>query len=145
MKGEEEKLRYLELVHAAAAHMLVCVVVLYAYSKNSVDESVQEIEKHVPTMVKEAPNVARSIAEEVHRTGVVGTIIGLARNAGSRIERVAKDLYTKYEPVGRDLYTKYKPETEKRIVAAWCALNCLPLVPQVAHVVVPTTANFSEV
>ncbi|KAJ1687704.1 hypothetical protein LUZ63_019094 [Rhynchospora breviuscula] len=182
--GEQESLRYLEFVQAAAAHMLVCAAALYAYAKNSagplkpgvetvegtvktvvgpvydrfhyvplhllkfldrkVGESVQEIEKHVPIVVKEAPNVARSVAEEVHRTGVVGTAAGLARNAVSRVEPVAKDLYTKYEPVARDLYTKYEPEAEKHAVAAWRALNRLPLVPQVAHVVVPTAANLSQ-
>ncbi|KAJ3687695.1 hypothetical protein LUZ61_016859 [Rhynchospora tenuis] len=117
---------------------------LLKFVDHKVSESVQEIEKHVPTIVKEAPNVARSFAEEVHRTGVVDTATGLVRNAVSRVEPVAKDLYTKYEPVGRDLYTKYEPDAKKRAVDAWCALNCLPLVPQVAHVVVPTTANLSQ-
>jgi hypothetical protein len=184
LMGEEERLRYLEFVHAAAAHMLVCAATLYAYAKESagplksgvetvegtvktvvgpvydrfhyvplhllkfldrkVGESVQEIEKHVPSVVKEAPNMARSVAEEVHRAGVVGTATGLARNAVSRVEPVAKDLYSKYEPVAKDLYTKYEPEAEKHAVAAWRALNRLPLVPQVAHVVVPTAANLSH-
>jgi Rubber elongation factor protein (REF) len=109
-----------------------------------VGESVQEIEKHVPSMVKEAPNMARSVAEEVNRAGVVGTAAGLARNAVSCVEPVAKDIYSKYEPVAKDLYTKYEPEAEKHAVAAWRALNRLPLVPQVAHMVVPTAANLTH-
>jgi Rubber elongation factor protein (REF) len=107
-------------------------------------ESVQEIEKHIPGVVKEAPNMVQSVAEEVHRAGVVGTAAGLARNAFSCVEPMAKDIYSKYEPVANDLYTKYEPEAEKHAVVAWRALNRLPLVPQVAHVVVPTAANLSH-
>lgn len=98
-----------------------------------VGESVQELERHMPSVVKEAPGLARSVADEVQRSGLVGTAAGLARAAIARCEPTAKDLYTKYEP-----------EVERRAVSAWRSLNRLPLFPQVAHVVVPTAAHLSE-
>lgn len=96
---------------------------------------VEEIEKHIPSLMKEATHMACSVVEEVHRAGAAGVVsltVGIVNNAVSHIEPVAKDLYTKYEP-----------KAEKYVVTAWRALNHLPFVPQVAHVVVPTVVNLS--
>ncbi|KAJ3669524.1 hypothetical protein LUZ60_011474 [Juncus effusus] len=182
--GDEERLRYLQFVQAAAAHALVYAATVYAYAKQSagplkpgvetvegtvktvvgpvyakyhgfplellkfldrkMGSSVETIEKHVPTVVKEAPNLARSVADQVHQTGVVNTATSLARNTLACAEPVAKDLYTKYQPVAKDLYNKYEPDVERRAAATWRALNRLPLVPQVAGIVVPTAASLSE-
>lgn len=95
------------------------------------------MKRHVPPKVIEAsqkmPEVARSITSEVHRSGVVGTATGVAKTAYSKLEPTAKELYCKYEPVA-----------EQYAVKAWRSLNRLPLVPEVAHVVVPTAAFWSE-
>lgn len=102
------------------------------------------MKRHVPTRLKEAstqavsaaqkvPEVARSISDEVHRTGMVGTATGVAKNAYSKVEPAAKELYVKYEPVA-----------EQYAVKAWRSLNRLPLVPEVAQVVVPTAAHWLE-
>jgi len=181
---EEERLRYLQFVQAAAAHALVCAATLYAYAKQSagplkpgvetvegtvktvvgpvydkyhgvplellkfvdrkVGASVEEIEKHVPTVVKEAPTLARSVVGQVHQTGVVNTATSLARTTLTCAEPVAKDLYTKYQPVAKQLYSQYEHDVERRAAATWRALNRLPLVPQVAQIVVPTAAILSE-
>ena len=84
-------------------------------------------------VAQKAPEVARSVASEVHRTGVVDT----ATN-------IAKMVYTKYEPMAKELYTKYEPVAEQYAVSAWRSLHKLPLFPQVAHIVVPTVAYWSE-
>lgn len=108
------------------------------------DESVCDLGKRMPSLVKDAstqaytvvqkaPEVARSVAGEVQRTGVVGTATGMAKSA-----------YTKCEPAAKDLYTKYEPAAERCAVSAWKSLNRLPLFPQVAHVMVPTAAYWSE-
>ncbi|TYG45061.1 hypothetical protein ES288_D11G145300v1 [Gossypium darwinii] len=77
--------------------------------------------------------VARGVASEVHRAGVLNTASGLA-----------KLVYTKYEPTAKQLYAKYEPKAEQCAVLAWRKLNKLPLFPQVASVVVPTAAYCSD-
>lgn len=95
------------------------------------------MKRHVPPKVTEAsqktPEVARSIMSEVHQSGVVGVATGVAKTAYSNLERTAKELYGKYEPLA-----------EQFAVKAWRSLNRLPLVPEVAHVVVPTSGFWSE-
>eukprot|EP00262_Sarcandra_glabra_P014284 TRINITY_DN414_c0_g1_i1.p1 TRINITY_DN414_c0_g1~~TRINITY_DN414_c0_g1_i1.p1 ORF type:complete len:256 (-),score=5.77 TRINITY_DN414_c0_g1_i1:376-1143(-) len=117
---------------------------LLKFVDRKVDHSVHELERHVPSLVKEvssqtysaaqkAPGVARTVASEVHRAGVIETATG-----------IAKTVYAKCEPTAKDLYAKYEPVAEGYAVSAWRTLNRLPLFPQVAHVVVPTAAYWSE-
>lgn len=98
----------------------------------------------MPTLIKQAssqallaaqkaPEVARAVASEVQRAGVVDT----ATN-------IAKTVYTKYEPTAKEYYTKFEPVAEQYAVSAWRSLNRLPLFPQVAHILVPTAAYWSE-
>lgn len=94
----------------------------------------------MPGVVREAwgtaekvPEVARSVAGEVKRAGVVGTATGAVKAA-----------YETFSPVARDLYVQYEPVAEEYAVSAWRALNRLPLFPQVAQIVVPTAAYWSE-
>ncbi|XP_008800832.2 stress-related protein-like [Phoenix dactylifera] len=156
VEEEEQRLRYLELVHVAALQAVGCVATVYEYAREragplkpgvqtvegtvktvvgpvydkfhdapfellkfvdrKVGESVQELERHVPSAVK-------SVAGEVQRAGVVGTAAGLARAARSR----------------------YEPAAERCAVSAWRSLNRLPLFPQVAQrAVVPAAAHLSE-
>ncbi|CAD5180616.1 unnamed protein product, partial [Musa acuminata subsp. malaccensis] len=159
---EQERLRYLEFVHAAAIHAVLCAARLYVYAKESagplrpgvqtvegtvktvvgpvydkihgvpfellkfvdrkVEVTVQELDRRVPSVVKEASSAARSAAGEVQRAGLVGSAAGLVRS----------------------LYAKYEPAAEQAAASAWRSLNRLPLVPQVAQVVVPTAAHLSE-
>ncbi|XP_010921816.1 stress-related protein [Elaeis guineensis] len=117
---------------------------LLKYVDRKVDDSIQELEQHVPTRVKSAsaqaytaaqraPDVARSVVGEVQRSGVLATAAGMARAACKR-----------YEPVAWELYKKCEPVAEKYAVAAWLSLNRLPLFPQVAQIVVPTAAYWSD-
>ncbi|CAA6669094.1 unnamed protein product [Spirodela intermedia] len=109
-----------------------------------VDESMSGLERFVPTTVKnvstqaytaaqKAPEVARSIAGDVQRAGVLPTATALAKDVVARCEPTAKKLYATYEPVA-----------EHYAVAAWHTLNRLPLFPQVAQVVVPTVAHWTD-
>lgn len=104
----------------------------------------RELERHVPSRLKtasaqaytaaqKAPEVARSVAGEVQRSGVVATAAGMASAARKR-----------YEPAANELYQKYEPVAEKYAVAAWRSLNHLPLFPHVAQIVVPMAAYGSE-
>ncbi|KAJ0078557.1 hypothetical protein Patl1_22526 [Pistacia atlantica] len=117
---------------------------LLKYVDRKVDESVTKIDTHVPPVLKQvpaqalsaaqqAPVVARSVASEVKRAGVVDTASG-----------IAKSVYTKYEPTAKELYSKYEPKAEQCAVSTWRKLNQLPLFPQVAQVFVPTAAYCSE-
>ncbi|GKU97708.1 hypothetical protein SLEP1_g10814 [Rubroshorea leprosula] len=117
---------------------------LLKFVDRKVDESVIEIDRRVPPVIKQvssdaisaakkAPEVARSVASEVQHTGVLNTASG-----------IAKSVYTKCEPTAKELYTKYEPKAEQCAVSAWRKLNQLPLFPQVAQVVVPTAAYCTE-
>ncbi|KAL3328730.1 hypothetical protein AABB24_036048 [Solanum stoloniferum] len=103
-----------------------------------------EVESHVPSLLKQtsskallvaqkAPELARDLAGEVQHDGLVDTA-----------SNVAITLYTKYEPTVKELYAKYEPVAEKNAVLAWRSLNKLPLFPQVAQILVPTAAYWSE-
>ncbi|CAI0551372.1 unnamed protein product, partial [Linum tenue] len=165
-KEEEERLKYLEFVQAAALHALVTFTNLYVYAKDKagpLKPGVETVEGTVKTVVgpvydkfqdvpievlkfvdrkvsaqafsaaQAAPGAARAVATEVQRSGVKETMTGLA-----------KTVYTKYEPKAKELYTVYEPKAEQCAVSAWRRLNQLPLFPQVAQVVVPTAAYWSE-
>ncbi|XP_057963251.1 stress-related protein [Malania oleifera] len=117
---------------------------LLKLADQKVDESVTELDRRVPLVVKQvssqafsaaqkAPDVARAVASGVQRSGVVDAASGLAKSA-----------YTKCEPAAKDLYTKYEHVAEQYAVSAWRSLNRLPIFPQVAQVVVPTAAYCSE-
>ncbi|GMI79338.1 small rubber particle protein3, LD-associated protein 3 [Hibiscus trionum] len=119
-------------------------VELLKFVDTKLDESVTKLDRRVPPVIKQvsteaisaaqkAPEVARGVASEVHRTGVVNTASGYARS-----------VYTKYEPTAKELYSKYEPKAEQCAVSAWHKLNKLPLFPQVASVVVPTAAYCSD-
>ncbi|KAF5454083.1 hypothetical protein F2P56_023775 [Juglans regia] len=114
------------------------------YVDRKMDASVTELDRRVPPIIKQAssqafsaaqsaPVVARAVASEVKRAGVVDTASG-----------IAKSVYTKCEPTAKDLYSKYEPTAEQCAVSAWRKLNQLPLFPQVAQVVVPTAAYCTE-
>nr|CAB3463948.1 unnamed protein product [Digitaria exilis] len=105
---------------------------LLKFLDRKVGESVEEIDRRVPPVVKEAPTLARSAAKEVRQAGLVGTATGLAKSAIARAEPKARELYTRYEPVA-----------ERRAAEAWVALNRLPLVPTVTKAVIPTAAQLS--
>ncbi|KAJ6848536.1 stress-related protein-like isoform X1 [Iris pallida] len=105
-----------------------------------VGESIGEVERHMPSLVKvsyiaaqKAPEVARSLSGEVQQSGVIGTASGLVRAA-----------YTKAEPTAKELYGKYEPIAEQYAVSAWRSLNRLPVFPQVAQILVPTAAYWSD-
>jgi hypothetical protein len=107
-------------------------VVSHVSSLFQVGESVEELDRRVPPVVKEAPTLARSAAAEVRQAGLVGTATGLAKSAMARAEPKARELYTRYEPVA-----------ERRAAEAWAALNGLPMVPTVTRAVLPTAAQLS--
>ncbi|CAN1355897.1 REF/SRPP-like protein At3g05500 [Linum perenne] len=161
-KEEEERLKYLEFVQAAAIHALMTFTNLYIYAKDKagpLKPGVETVEGTVKTVVgpvydkfqdvpievlkfvdrkafsaaQAAPGAARAVATEVHRSGVKETVSGMAKN-----------VYTKYEPKAKELYTVYEPRAEKLAVSSWRRLNQLPLFPQLAQVVVPTAAYWSE-
>ncbi|KAL6968490.1 hypothetical protein U1Q18_034292 [Sarracenia purpurea var. burkii] len=117
---------------------------LLKFVDRKVDESINGLDRHVPTMVKQAscqallvahkaPEVARAVVSEVQRAGVVDTAANIAKTA-----------YGKYKPTAKELYSKYEPVAEQYAVSAWRSLNKFPLFPQVAFIVVPTASYWSE-
>ncbi|XP_074587774.1 stress-related protein-like isoform X1 [Curcuma longa] len=155
-------LRYLEFLHVAAIQAVLFIARLYAFAKESagplkpgvqtvestvkavvgpvydrfhdvpfdplkfvdqkVGESVEKLDHRIPPSLKQASALARSAAGEVQRAGLVNSATGLARS----------------------VYTKYEPAAEQAAVSLWRSLNRLPLVPQVAHAVLPTAAQLTE-
>ncbi|GAV73864.1 REF domain-containing protein [Cephalotus follicularis] len=98
-----------------------------------VDESLCELDRHVPSLVKQASSQARAMATEVHRAGLVDA----AKN-------ITKSAYVRYEPTAKELYYRYEPVAEEYAVSAWRSLNRLPLFPHVAQILVPTAAYWSD-
>ncbi|KAM0954367.1 putative rubber elongation factor [Dioscorea sansibarensis] len=117
---------------------------LLKFVDRKVEGVLREVDRHVPGLLKrasnrafsaaqKAPSVARSLATEVQRTGVIATATNTAR-----------ELISRYEPVAKDLFVKYEPVAEEYAVRGWRCLNHLPLFPQVAQIAVPTGAYWSE-
>ncbi|XP_015891920.3 stress-related protein [Ziziphus jujuba] len=117
---------------------------LLKFVDRKVDDSLSELNRHVPSLVKQAssqaliaahkaPEVAREVALEVQRDGVLDTA-----------KHITKTLYTRYEPTAKEIYNKYEPVAEQYAVSAWRSLNRLPLFTQVAQIIVPTAAYWSE-
>ncbi|KAJ9187763.1 hypothetical protein P3X46_003184 [Hevea brasiliensis] len=106
---------------------------LLKFVDRKVDDALSELDRHVPSLVKQASSQARAVACEVQRAGIV-----------EAAKSIAKTMYTKYEPTAKELYCKYEPVAEHYAVSAWHTLNRLPLFPQAAQVVVPTAARWSE-
>lgn len=84
-------------------------------------------------VAQKTPEMARSVANEVQRAGVVGTATSLAKVAVTKCEPSAKEFYSKYEPVA-----------EQYAVSGWRKLNKFPLFSKAAQVVLPTAAYCSE-
>ncbi|MED6187500.1 hypothetical protein PIB30_077028 [Stylosanthes scabra] len=96
------------------------------YVDRKVEESVAEIDRHVPTNVKVASNQACSVVSNVRQTGVVDAASGFAKS----------------------VYDKYEPKAEQCAASAWRKLNQLPLFPTVAGALLPKaaycTAKYNE-
>ncbi|XP_039001199.1 stress-related protein-like [Hibiscus syriacus] len=106
---------------------------LLEFVDRKVDQSLNELERHVPSLVKQASCQARTMASEVQRVGVLDAAKMITRN-----------VYSKCEPTAKEMYDKYEPVAEGYAVSAWRSLNRLPFFPQVSHVVVPTAAYWLE-
>uniref|UniRef100_A0A0E0EG14 Stress-related protein n=1 Tax=Oryza meridionalis TaxID=40149 RepID=A0A0E0EG14_9ORYZ len=122
-----------------------------AFVDRKVDDTVQELDRHLPPTLKSAsakacamargvPDVARELTAEVQQSGVTGA----ARVAYAKVEPVAKGVYGKIQPAAKDLYVRYEPAAEHLAVSTWRSLNNLPLFPQVAQIAVPTAAYWAE-
>ncbi|XVE73304.1 hypothetical protein DITRI_Ditri11bG0106900 [Diplodiscus trichospermus] len=173
MEENDKKLKYLDFIQVAAIYAVVCLSSIYEYAKENsgplkpgvqtvegtvrtvigpvydkfhdvpfellkfvnrkVDESLSELDRHVPSLVKQASSQARAMASEVQRAGVVDAA-----------KTITRTFYTKYEPTAKELYYKYEPLAEQYAVSAWRSLNRLPLFPQMAQIIVPKGAYWSE-
>lgn len=117
---------------------------LLKFVDRKVDESLRELDRHVPSLVKQAssqaftvahkaPEVARAVASEMQRAGVVDAAKSISRT-----------VYTKYEPTAKELYASYEPVAEQYAVTAWRSLNRLPMFPQVAQIAIPTAGYWTD-
>ncbi|KAM7277175.1 hypothetical protein ACFE04_019041 [Oxalis oulophora] len=95
---------------------------LLMFVDHKVDECLGEVDRHVPSLLKQATSQARAMVMEVQRAGMVDGVMN-----------ITKFMYSKYEPVA-----------EQYAVMTWRILNRLPIFPQVAEILVPTAAHWSE-
>ncbi|XP_057966616.1 stress-related protein isoform X4 [Malania oleifera] len=169
----ERSLKYLYFVQLAYVYVVVCFSSLYGFAKKNsgplksgvetiegtvktvigpiyekfrdvpfellkladrkVDRSLTKLDRRVPPLAKQASSHAFAVASEVRQYGLADAAANIART-----------VRTSYGPTAKELYGKYEPVAEKYAVAGWRSLNRLPLFPQVAQVVVPTAAYWSE-
>ncbi|KAG6429184.1 hypothetical protein SASPL_107228 [Salvia splendens] len=110
---------------------------LLNFIDRKVDESLVELDHHVPALLKQLTSRAwaavQGLASEVQRDGLADTASNMAKNACAE-----------YGPTAKAVYADYEPVAEQYAVAVWRALNDLPLFAQVAHIMVPTAAHWAE-
>ncbi|CAL5352318.1 unnamed protein product [Camellia sinensis] len=171
VQNNENRLKYLDIVQVTAIYIIVCFSSLYKYAKENsgpLKPGVQTVEATVKTVIgpvyekfydipcellklidrkvdysslikqalsaaQKAPEVTRALASAVQQTGVVDTMAN-----------ITKAVYTKYEPTAKELYVKYEPMEEQYAVSAWQSMNRLPLFSQLAGIVVPTAAYWTN-
>ncbi|KAF2305246.1 hypothetical protein GH714_003428 [Hevea brasiliensis] len=133
---EEERLKYLDFVRAAGVYAVDSFSTLYLYAKDisgplkpGVDTIENVLDGVVPPVIKQVSAQTYSVAQDAPR--IVLDVASSVFNTG--VQEGAKALYANLEP-----------KAEQYAVITWRALNKLPLVPQVANVVVPTAVYFSE-
>jgi hypothetical protein len=170
---EQERLKYLEFVQAAALYSLVCASKVYAYAKDNsgpLKSRVQTVEGTVKTVVGPVVDkyhdvpvhllkfVDRKVDESVNTIDnhippvmkkVSSRAISAAKTAPSAARAVASEMKSgkvveTASGMAKTAYTRYEPIAEQYAVTAWRSLNQLPLFPRVAQVVVPTAAYCSE-
>ncbi|XP_071939826.1 stress-related protein-like [Coffea arabica] len=100
---------------------------------HKVDEWINELDRHLLSAAQKAPEVARGVASELQRAGLV-----------DGAKSIAQTLCNTYEPTAKEFYLKYEPLAEQYAVSAWRLLNQLPLFPQVAQMIVPTAAYWCK-
>ncbi|XP_022769811.1 stress-related protein-like [Durio zibethinus] len=106
---------------------------LLKFVDRKVDESLSELDRHMPSLVKQASSQVRAMAYEIQRAGVFDTA-----------KTITRTVFTNYEPTAKELYCKNEPVAGQYAVSAWHSLNRLPLFPHVAQIVVSTAAYWSE-
>ncbi|KAL1832922.1 hypothetical protein ACET3Z_002573 [Daucus carota] len=169
VRVDEKQLKYLGFVQEAAIYVILLVTSFYEYAKSNsgplksgiltvegavtavigpvyhkfhhvpfqlllfvdrkVDQLMTKVDHHMPALIKDTSSQVRVLVTEIKQVGVVETA-----------KKRAHTVYIKYQPVANEYYCKYEPLAEKYIVVTWSSLNRLPLFPQLAHVLVPTTA-----
>lgn len=117
---------------------------LLRFVDRKVDESMTELDHHVPALLKQlssrawaaaqrAPEAAHELAWEVQREGLADTASNIVKSA-----------YAEYGPTAKAFYAEYEPVAEQYAVTAWRALNRVPLFAQVAQIMIPTAAHWAE-
>nr|AHF95713.1 small rubber particle protein [Hevea brasiliensis] len=162
---EEERLKYLDFVRAAGVYAVDSFSTLYLYAKDisgPLKPGVDTIENVVKTVVTPVYYIPLEAVKFVDKTvdvsvtsldGVVPPVIkqvsaqtySVAQDAPRIVLDVASSVFnTGVQEGAKALYANLEPKAEQYAVITWRALNKLPLVPQVANVVVPTAVYFSE-
>ncbi|KAI7740832.1 hypothetical protein M8C21_020152 [Ambrosia artemisiifolia] len=104
-----------------------------------VGEALVALNRHVPRLTKQVSSHVKYAGQNLP-----GVARDLAYEALKSTRKVTNALYIKYEPTAKELYKTYEPVAEKYAVSTWRSMNKLPLFPQVAQIVVPTTAFLFE-
>ncbi|KAF3792863.1 Stress-related protein [Nymphaea thermarum] len=173
MDEQEERLKRLEFVQAAATKGMACFSSLYGYAKEksgplrpgveTVEGTVRTVAGPVYQRVHSLPlQVLLFVDSKVDETVVkvdqqVPRIVkeapGHVYSAAKKATGLARDLASEVKTggvveaaggVAKAVYAKCEPVAEKYAVTTWHALNKLPLFLHVVHIVVPTATHLSE-
>ncbi|GFP92054.1 stress-related protein [Phtheirospermum japonicum] len=159
---EEQRLKYLDFVQAAAFHAVMYAAKLYSYAKENsgpLKPGVDTVEGTVKTVVGPVYDkyhgvtvdvlklvdrkVDESMSKVQRRVPMAAlSIMSEVKNAG--MAGTAKTIYAKCEPAAKDIYSKYEPVAEQYAASVWRSLNQLPLFPRVARAVGPTASYYSD-
>ncbi|PKU86743.1 Stress-related protein [Dendrobium catenatum] len=162
VKGEVEKLQYLEIVHLAAIRAVLCVTTLYLYAKENsgpLRNGVESVEGTVKTVVgplydryhgfpfellKIADRKVGASVQELERHVPEGVkkAPDMARSVVGEVQRAG--VVATAAGLAKAACFRAEPAAERLAASAWRSLNRLPVFPQVASAVVPAAAGLSE-
>ncbi|KAL0916361.1 hypothetical protein M5K25_013865 [Dendrobium thyrsiflorum] len=162
VKGEVEKLQYLEIVHLAAIRAVLCVTNLYLYAKENsgpLRNGVESVEGTVKTVVgpvydryhafpfeflKLADHKVGASVQELERHVPEGVKKApeMARSVVGEVQRAG--VVATAAGLAKAACFRAEPAAERLAASAWRSLNRLPVFPHVASAVVPAAAGLSE-
>jgi hypothetical protein len=113
---------------------------LLCFADHKVDSVLGVVEQHVPATIKTVTFHVYTVLQGF--TVALCEFLSDARNSG--LAAASKAAGDRYKPIAVELCKDYEPTAEHYAVAIWQYLIHLPLIPQAAHLVIPTAAHWAE-
>ncbi|XVF06033.1 hypothetical protein REPUB_Repub06bG0013400 [Reevesia pubescens] len=140
-KEEEQRLKYLEFVQVAAVHAVLCFTNLYVYAK----ERSGPLKSGVETVEGTVKTVVRPVYDKYHDVPVE-----LLKFVDRKVDESVTKIDRRVPPVIKQVSSEAISAAQKAPLIAWGVASdvqragMLPLFPQVASLVIPTAAYYTD-